>query len=235
MSSHNVSALLLDLDGTMADTLPHLFAAFRYAVKPYVKRLPRDEEILATFGPAERECIRRLLVNPALGGEEGAAGLEAAHQRFHAKYEGGHAEGVRSFPGIPELLRDVRGLGWRIGVFTGKGRRSAVFTLERLGLRVFADVVVTSDEVLRPKPDPEGVLKSAAELGVPPARLVFVGDTAADVRAGRAAGAATVAALWGAADRSALLAAAPDWAFETVADLHAAIIGAVVRIPGSSP
>ena len=52
--------LLLDLDGTIADTLPLIFDAYRHAVAPWVERPPTDTEVEATFGPSERECIARL-------------------------------------------------------------------------------------------------------------------------------------------------------------------------------
>src|SRR5262245_10852986 len=54
-------ALLMDLDGTIADTLPHLFASFRDAVAPFVARMPTDAEIIASFGPPERDCIMQIL------------------------------------------------------------------------------------------------------------------------------------------------------------------------------
>ena len=53
-------ALQLDLDGTIADILPHIFDADRHAVAPWVERPPTDTEVEATFGPSERECIARL-------------------------------------------------------------------------------------------------------------------------------------------------------------------------------
>src|SRR3954471_2821101 len=71
-------ALLLDLDGTIADTLPHIFDAYRHAVAPWVERLPTDAEVEATFGPAERECIARMVPG---------ASLDEAERRFHEFYE----------------------------------------------------------------------------------------------------------------------------------------------------
>ena len=53
-------ALQLDLDGTIADTLPLIFDAYRHTVAPWVKRPPTDTEVETTFGPSERECIARL-------------------------------------------------------------------------------------------------------------------------------------------------------------------------------
>lgn len=218
-----VRGLLLDLDGTIADTLPHLFQAFRHAVEPYVQRPPTDAEIIATFGPQERECIERLLADPQLASPpqpdlSHEECVRNAVRRYHEYYEGQAGE-IRMFPGMIEVLEGARRRGWRLGVFTGKGRRSAVFTLRQLGLVDQIDSLITSNDVSRPKPDPEGVLRTLAQLHVDPPRLIVVGDTAADIAAGRAAGVQTAAALWGAFDREATLAAGPTWAFESAAEL----------------
>ncbi len=210
--------LLLDLDGTIADTLPHLFDSFRHGVAPFVTRPPADEEIHATFGPAERECLARMLRNPKLALPGASDHLDEATRRFHEAYEGGH-DHVRAFPGVIEAIELARERGWAIGVFTGKGRRSAVFTLKRLGLWP-VDALVTSDDISDPKPHPEGVLQAARLLGLPPERLLVVGDADADVRAGRAAGARTVAALWGAFHPDALRQTQPTWALEQPAMLR---------------
>jgi phosphoglycolate phosphatase-like HAD superfamily hydrolase len=89
-------------------------------------------------------------------------------------------------------------LGWKVGVFTGKGRRSARFTLGELGLLDRIEVLISGDDVSRPKPDPEGVHRASELLGVPVDRILLAGDAPADIRAGRAAGARTAAVLWAA-------------------------------------
>ena len=90
--------------------------------------------------------------------------------------------------GIAEAIDHARSLGWRVGVFTGKGRRSAEFTLAELGLWDRIEHLVSSDDVTRPKPDPEGVFRASEALGVPVDRILLAGDSPADVTAGRAAG-----------------------------------------------
>jgi HAD superfamily hydrolase (TIGR01509 family) len=207
-------ALLLDLDGTIADTLPHIFDAYRHAVAPWVDRPPTDGEVEATFGPAERECIARMVPR---------ADLDAAEERFFPYYERELGNNVKLVEGIAEVIDHARSLGWRIGVFTGKGRRSAEFTLVELGLRDRIEVLVSSDDVARPKPDPEGVIQAAEKLGVSVDRILLAGDSPADVKAGKAAGARTAAVLWVAFQPDRLRLAGADFTCERVADLHAAV------------
>ncbi|MEA2502262.1 MAG: hypothetical protein QOD01_2373 [Actinomycetota bacterium] len=207
-------ALLLDLDGTIADTLPHIFEAYRHAVAPWVERPPTDAEVEATFGPAERECIARMVPG---------ASLDEAERRFHAFYEAELGDNVKVVEGIAEVIDHARSLGWRVGVFTGKGRRSARFTLEELGLLDRIEHLVTSDDVTRPKPDPEGVFQASEALGVPVGNILLAGDSPADVRAGRDAGARTAAVLWAAYQPERLRAAGADFVCERVEDLVSAV------------
>jgi HAD superfamily hydrolase (TIGR01509 family) len=203
-------ALLLDLDGTIADTLPHIFDAYRYAVAPWVGRPPTDAEVEATFGPAERECIARMVPG---------TGLDEAEQRFHWFYEAELGNNVKVVEGIAEVIDFARSLGWRVGVFTGKGRRSALFTLEALGLLDRIEHLVTSNDVTRPKPDPEGMFQASEALGVPLGNILLAGDSPADIQAGRGAGSKTAAVLGAAYQPGRLREAGADFVCERVDDL----------------
>lgn len=213
-------ALLMDLDGTIADTLPHLFASFRNAVAPFVSRIPTDAEIVATFGPPERDCIMQIIYECNETRRTVVPGdLDRAVRQFHDYYECRH-DAVRTFAGIPEVIQLARKSGWRFGVQTGKSRRSALFTLERLRLRRETEYLISGEDVHNPKPDPEGVKKALAEFRVPPSALLMVGDTPADIEAGKAAGTKTAAALWGAFNRDATRQAGATWVLEKVPDLQ---------------
>ncbi len=210
--------LLMDLDGTIADTLPHLFRSFRHAVEPWVTRAPSDAEVVATWGPTERECIARMLSDRNYASPETEARLDEANCRFHAYYAG-HDDEIQAFPSIPQVIRFARENGWRFAVFTGKARHSAVLTLERLKLWPFVECLVAGDDVSRAKPDPEGVLAVARQLDLPPHSLLVVGDMPADILAGKTAGARTAAALWGTFNPEATRAAGPDWTLDRVEQL----------------
>lgn len=198
--------LLFDLDGTLVDTLGFIIDCFRRSLQPVVKRLPTDEEIVATFGPAEIVCITRLLsrferqslLHEPLKPEH----ITHSAERFHQFYDDGHAAGrVELYPGMSEVINEAKASGWALGVFTGKGRSSALATIAHLQLTHVFNVIVTSDDVPRPKPAPDGVQKAALQVGTICAKTYFVGDNPADILAGNAAGAVSVAALWGAFNR----------------------------------
>lgn len=148
------------------------------------------------------------------------ADLDEAEERFYTYYEAELSEKVKVVEGIAEVIDHVRSLGWKVGVFTGKGRRTAEFTLVELGLWDRIELLVSSDDVVQPKPDPEGVFQAAGKLGVPVGRILMAGDSPADVRAGKAAGARTAAVLWVAFRPDRLRRAGADFTCEQVADLR---------------
>jgi HAD superfamily hydrolase (TIGR01509 family) len=207
-------ALLLDLDGTIADTLPHVFEAYRHAVAPWVACPPTDEEIEATFGPSERECLAVMAPEAA---------LDAAVDRFHTYHEIHHGNAVKVVAGIVDVIDLARRLGWRVGVFTGKGRRAAVFSLTDLGVWDRIEHLVSGSDVSRPKPDPEGVFLASKALGVPVDRILLAGDSPADVEAGKAAGCRTAAVLWAAFRPERLRRTGADFVCERVEELAAAV------------
>ncbi|MFO0816144.1 MAG: HAD-IA family hydrolase [Gemmatales bacterium] len=207
--------LLLDLDGTLIDTLSFIIHCFQQSVTPLTRRVPSQEEIVATFGPAEVDCIARLLRRyDSEGLLHQPLNMQQVYQAadcFHAMYAAGYHEGkVLPYPHIVETIHAARKWGWATAVFTGKGRTSTDETLAHLGLTASFDAIITSDDIAHPKPAPDGVLLACEQTGVAPAQTYFVGDSPTDIHAGKAAGAHSVAAMWGAIYPEETLSASPE-------------------------
>lgn len=204
-------AILFDLDGTLIDSWRLYAEAFRRTLAPYLGHVPADEEMIARGPGSERHFLLGWL---------GAEAGERAHADFGRHYEalyGAACEGP--YDGVREMLAALRAAGYPLGIVTGKGRYAWEVTERAAGLGTF-DVVVTDNDVRAPKLDPEGLLAAAARLGTSAGDLVYVGDTAADLRAGRAAGMRTAAVLWpktgpGEAERfvKTIAPLAPEWTF----------------------
>lgn len=182
------AAVIFDLDGTLADTFDHMVAAFGDALEPLLGRRPTRGEVIATFGPGAG-------TEPAILGDFLGRTDAAATERYYAAYEGGHGR-VALFPGVGAALEALAAAGVPLGVMTGKSRRSALITLRALGVVDRFSAIITGDEATRAKPDPMGPLLAAQALGVNPARCVYVGDSRADIGAGRAAGMTTALVGW---------------------------------------
>lgn len=210
-----VQTAVFDLDGTLGDTLPLIYRAFNAALRPAYGRELSEPEIRKLFGPPDNHILRRLL--PGRAGEE-------AFQRYREIYMRDHAKFASAFEGIAEVIARVKEAGVRVGVVTGKSRETALFSLEQFGLLDAFAVVYGGDDVEKQKPDPEAVIKILRDLGhLPGDAGVFIGDSAADVIAGRSAGLKTIAVTWGSPDHDELFASQPDVIVDTMDELAAAL------------
>lgn len=214
-------AVLFDLDGTLIDTHRLYLEAYRRALAPHLGYAPPDEEIVARRPSSERGFLAEWL------GEERAGEAHAALCRHYEALHPALCEGL--YEGVREMLAHLRSAGLPLGVVTGKGRRAWEVTSRALPLGEFA-AVVTDEDAAEPKPHPGGLLAAAAALGVAPADAVYVGDSLADLEAGRRAGMRVGAALWpktAPGEREAFLdlvrRLTPDWTLERPADLSRAL------------
>jgi len=203
-------AVLFDLDGTLANTLPLCIEAFRLAVEPATGRAVSDAEIIATFGPSEEGTIQALAPNHYA---ESLAAYLQHYERLHAQYP-------TPFTGITALLQDLRDRGVRLGLVTGKGAESTRLSLRQFGLDEAFEVVETGSP-LGPR-KVEALRQLLRSWGLAPQEAVYIGDAPSDVSAARAAGVPVVAAAWAdTADPEALQALRPDALADTVDALRA--------------
>lgn len=205
-------AVIFDFDGTLADTIPLIVASFNAACAAPLGRDLSHEEVISRFGIPDADMLRRELQS------EPAEIVSEAIENYFACYEEQHSM-VEVFTGISELLEALRERQIPLGVMTGKGRQSAEISLRQLGWERFFGSTITGDDVEQQKPHPEGVLRAARELKVPPERCVFIGDSPADIGAGKAAGMITIAALWHNFYEEELRLCAPDYWATTTDDL----------------
>jgi pyrophosphatase PpaX len=206
---------IFDFDGTIADTLPLIYEAFDAALSPSLGRSLSQREVRQLFGPTDHEIIRSVLE------ERHHDDAIAAYVDF---YEREHDRLASVFAGMDRLLHQCREAGMKVGIVTGKSRQTAEISLKAVGLDDAYDILVAGEDVERPKPNPEGVITVLAAVGHPPSDpAAFVGDSAADVLAGKAAGVTSIAVTWGSPDHDELRAANPDVVCDTVGDLADAL------------
>lgn len=206
------SAVLFDLDGTLADSVELILHCYRHTMETHLGRALPDERWLATIGTPLSEQLREF----GRSDDEAAAMLET-YVSFQRTVHDGM---VRSYPGVADVLDVYRDGGTPVGVVTSKRREMAVRTLECCGLDSYVQVLVGADDVERGKPDPEPVHAALDALGVEPSRSVlFVGDSPFDVAAGKAAGIRTAGALWGPFEREALEEAGADHLLSSLGEM----------------
>jgi phosphoglycolate phosphatase/pyrophosphatase PpaX len=207
-----LEAVLFDFDGTLADTLPVCIRSLQRIFEEFDGMVYGEKEIVAMFGPPEDDIIRFNLRNREK--------TEDAVEAFCHYYKEEHpARGV-AIDGMNGLLRSLRSRGLKLGIVTGKARRSLDISLAYFGMDGCFDVEITGSDVVRPKPDPEGVAAALAALGCEPQAAVFVGDSDADIRAGLGAGVPTFGAHWSGNVQNASFPVAPAAVFVTLRDFE---------------
>lgn len=209
---HRWSGVFFDLDGTLADTVELILRSYRHTMQVHLGEVLPDGRWLETIGAP----LHDQLGDFARSDEEATSMLET-YVRFQRSI---HDEMVTPFPGAGRVLEVLRGQGVRLAVVTSKKSRIARRTLEVCGLWESVDLVVCADQVERGKPDPESVVMAleALELSDRAEDVVFVGDSPFDLRAGRAAGTRTAAALWGPVTKARLAAELPDFYLDGLED-----------------
>jgi pyrophosphatase PpaX len=209
-------ALLFDLDGTLADSIALLLAAFHHTFATHRPNFtPTDEEWIAGIGTPLITQMRQFVPT-----EDEAQQMILTYREFQRTH---HDEMLREFEGVDETLALLKAQGHPTGLVTSKSNDLAHRALTWLHLTEHIDVVVGMDSTERHKPDPEPVLHALAVLGASPAGALFLGDSPHDIEAGNAAGVTSVAALWGPFSRTVLERASPTYFLEHIRELPALV------------
>lgn len=192
MTSPTVRAVLFDLDGTLIDTAPEFM------------QIGLQLRAEAGLPPIKPETIWHSVSDGAIGMVQAALEISADdqafeqwRQRFLTLYENGLGSLSQPYPGLTELVVDLRKAGVAWGVVTNKLARFAHPLMDMMPFDPKAGAVVTPDHVQQPKPDPEAVLLACEQLSCDPTDTLFIGDHLRDIEAGRAAGCFTIAAAYG--------------------------------------
>lgn len=186
-------AAIVDLDGTLVDTLGDFHAALNEMLGAL--RLPAIERaVVARFiGKGSEHLIRATL------GHLGApASLYAqAWEHYQAAYRRLNGRWSMVYPGVSEGLAQLRRAGLQLACLTNKPGEFARELLAAKGLASQFELVFGGDAFARKKPDPLPLLKTCEALGLAPAQVLMVGDSRNDAAAARAAGCPVVLVTYG--------------------------------------
>jgi phosphoglycolate phosphatase len=194
-----LGAAVIDLDGTLVDTLGDFVAALNLMLRdlalPAVDR-PVVEHLV---GKGSEHLIRGVLAQAGWSAERLAApdGYERAWQAYQQHYRRINGRHSEVYPGATEGLHQLRARGLKLACLTNKPTEFAVSLLQAKGLDGYFGVVFGGDAFARKKPDPMPLLKTCEALGSLPAHTLMVGDSSNDAQAARAAGCPVVLVSYG--------------------------------------
>jgi len=210
---NKINTVLFDFDGTVMDTNQLILKSWQHTFLTLEGAERPDDEIMLTFGEPISISMARAL--PQYEMEESVGIYRSWH---HAHYE----DLIKLFPGIFELLAKLKALGYKTGLVTNRLKDSTINGLQKFDIEKFFDAIVTADDVVNCKPDPEPALTAMKRLGSAPSETVFVGDSKHDMKCARNAGlAAAVLVDWAVAiseeDKTGPF--APDYILKEAGDL----------------
>jgi pyrophosphatase PpaX len=202
--------VIFDLDGTVTDTLPIAYAAFRAAIAAFAVREFTDAELLQLSGPSEEGIFRQIVPN----------NWELCFERYLEEYTIRHGGCNAPFPGLIEVLDYLRDRQLPRALVTGKASRAVTITLGHIGIAHYFDPIEAGSPGGNTKV--EALRRVLAQWRARASSVVYVGDVPSDMEAANATGVIAAGAAWAAAvDAAALTASGAEIVFSRVDDFLA--------------
>lgn len=212
-----IKAVIFDLDGTIVDSIDIRWRAFNAGVAAFKLEPVPKEGLMESMNSGARLAEILGDLYPALKAETGSPAIDEIIAEIRKRYPSDSSEGAGLASGARELFNLLRLREIRIGVVTNRvvPVERILTELGRLRVAHFIDAVVTAAEGRR-KPAPDPIIECLNSLELLPEECVFVGDSQADMLAGKAARVRTVAVTTGVAHLPALAAESPDFIFDSL-------------------
>jgi HAD superfamily hydrolase (TIGR01509 family) len=212
------TTILCDLDGTLVDSHQDIGAAFQQALRGITADVPDVSRIARHIGKPLERMLQELgyRLSP-----EQLATFVAAYRQHYATQGLLH---THPFAGVRATLAALPMVTF--GVVTTKAQAQAEFVLQHLQLTHFFRHVQGWQPGLQLKPAPDALLVALTALHCPPPQALMVGDTAADILAGKAAGVHTCAVTYGYGSLEELRQCEPEYIIDTFSALCPLIAGA---------
>ncbi len=207
-----INTVLFDFDGTIMDTNELILQSWQHTFRTVEGKERPREDIIGTFGEPLYVTMEKVL--PQLSVEEGAKIYRSYH---HDKF----TELIEIFPGILDLLKELKARGYKTGIVTSRLRHTTELGLEKYEMEQYFDTIVTCDDTDRHKPDPEPVKIALERLGSMPEEAVMIGDSIFDILCAKGAGVKSVLVSWALAisDEDKTGNNKPDYIIETAQEL----------------
>ena len=192
---------IFDLDGTLLDTITDLAASCNYALRTHGMPEHSVDDVRRFVGNGVRKLMERAIPHGAENPD-----FESTFATFREHYMHHSLDTTQPYPGIPEVLADLKARGCRLAVVSNKMMAATV----ELCHHFFPDTIEVAigeheAEGIRKKPAPDTVFAALRELGVEKDRAVYVGDSDVDVQTAANSGLPCISVLWGFRDRDFLI------------------------------
>ncbi len=200
-----ITHILFDFDGTLMDTNDLIVESLRQSAIRFRGTDIGDEELQQILG--KPLSIQMHELDDAHGDE-----MEAFYRTY---YRERRDEYTKEFDGIREMLDTLLEMGIKMGIVSNKGTPGIQHGLTSFDMHKYFGSAISADDVIKRKPDPEGIFKALEELDGKVENTLFIGDSVHDIESGKRAGAKTILVGWTILDKKRLMEASPDHVVET--------------------
>lgn len=190
-----VSAIVIDLDGTLLHTAPELAESANRMLRDMGRPAVSQDLLMSYIGNGIHWLVKRALTGD-MHAEPDAVLFDKALPVFEKHYTELLLDS-KPFPNVVKGLDAMKAAGFRLGCITNKVGRYTEPLLKGIGLAHYFDIVLAGDSLPEKKPHPMPLLHSAKFFGVPIERLLLVGDSLSDAQAARAAGCPIICVPYG--------------------------------------
>jgi HAD superfamily hydrolase (TIGR01549 family) len=177
--------IIFDVDGTLTYTNQLIFDSFNHITGKYLGKKYSDDEVIALFGPTEDVILKQICPDE----------YDSARRDYYSYYKDNHSI-AQLYDGIRSLIIEIKNSNILLSIFTGKGRTSALITLDEYGLTDYFDMIVSGDDVENHKPSPEGIIRFLNNYYLKPNEVLMIGDAPSDIIAANGAGVEIASVVW---------------------------------------
>ncbi len=222
---HKPEMILIDVDGTLVDSVPDLHYCVDEMMQALGMPLRGEAKVRTWVGNGVERLVRRSLTD-SLDGEPDEALFQKAYPLFLDLYTENTSKRSRLYPGVKEGLDMMAHAGYKLGCVTNKAAQFTLPLLKDLGVYERFAIVVSGDTLPEKKPHPMPLLHAAEFFGVQPEKALMLGDSVSDVKAARAAGFQIVCMSYGYNHGVDIREAKPDAVIDSMVELVPLLEGA---------
>lgn len=210
--------VLVDLDGTLIDSVPDLAFAVDGMMAQLDLPLRGEDKVRNWVGNGVERLVKRALLDQ-LDGEPDAELFNKAMPLFDIFYTECNARYSRVFPGVRKGLNWLKSQGAILVCITNKAEKFTIPLLEALDLHHYFRIILSGDSLPKKKPDPLPLIHAAKKFKIKPSHSLIVGDSINDVQAARAAGFSVICVSYGYNHGQDINLAKPDAVIDSFIDL----------------
>jgi pyrophosphatase PpaX len=219
MTTGHVECILLDLDGTLFDTADAIRKAVTETKNEFQLPVNVDQILSETLNMLEgsKSRLNFLIIASHYGFLSWNPLRILRIKRYYEERIREYSGEPRLLPGVTEALKRLN--HFRLAVVTAREKAWTEAALKNHTISGWFEVVITTDDVKKNKPDPASIVEAVTQLRADPAECLYVGDLPSDIKAGKRAGVQTAAVLTGLSSKEYLEKEKPDFVFNDLLEL----------------